>query len=238
MELNNRLNHTDILLLEDDESLRRAVSLKLSREGYTVHAASNIKTAKSLCQEHHISLIICDIGLPDGSGLDFCTEIHRESDLLLLFLTALDTEADMIKGYDAGADDYITKPFSLEVLLSKVNAMMRRRFEIPRAFSIRSGSIELFPEENRAKKNGQFLTLTSNEQKLLSFFMQNPMRILSKNTLLEAIWDIDGNFVDENTLAVNIRRLREKIEEDPSRPALLKNVRGLGYIWERTCEKS
>lgn len=233
-------NHKNqaILLLEDDDSLRRAVSLKLSREGYTVYSAADIKTAASLCQEQCVSLIICDISLPDGSGLDFCTEIRRESDLLLLFLTALDTEADMIKGYDAGADDYITKPFSLEVLLSKVNAMMRRRFEIPRAFSIRSGSIELFPEENRAKKNGQFLTLTSNEQKLLSFFMQNPMRILSKNTLLEAIWDIDGNFVDENTLAVNIRRLREKIEEDPSRPALLKNVRGLGYIWERTCEKS
>lgn len=230
--------HADILLLEDDESLRRAVSLKLSREGYTVHAAADIRAGLSFCREHHISLIICDIGLPDGSGLDFCAQMRRESDILILFLTALDTEADMIKGYEAGADDYITKPFSLEVLLSKVNAMMRRRFEAPRAVSIRSGPIELFPGENRAKKDGQYLTLTSNEQKLLSFFMQNPMRILSKNTLLEAIWDIDGNFVDENTLAVNIRRLREKIEEDPSRPALLKNVRGLGYIWERTCEKS
>ena len=115
---------------------------------------------------------------------------------------------------------------------------MKRHFVGSRETVIRSGSIELFSYENRVKKNGQYLTLTANEQKLLSYFMQNPMRILSKNQLLEAIWDIDGNFVDENTLAVNIRRLREKIEDDPSNPVFLKNVRGLGYIWERTCEKS
>lgn len=229
--------NTDILLLEDDESLRRAVSLKLSKEGYTVYTAEDIKTASSFYREHRMPLIICDINLPDGSGLDFCRLIRQEGDALLLLLTAYDTEADMIKGYDAGADDYITKPFSIPVLVSKVNAMMKRRFPDEKEHFIRSGSIELFPDENRAKKDGQYLTLTANEQKLLSYFMENPMRILSKNQLLSAIWDIDGNFVDENTLAVNIRRLREKIEDDPSKPAFLKNVRGLGYIWERTCEK-
>lgn len=229
---------TSILLLEDDESLRRAVSLKLIREGYTVHAAADIKTGAALYQEHRVSLIICDINLPDGSGLDFCRLLRQESNVLLLFLTAYDTENDMIKGYDAGADDYITKPFSIPVLISKVNAMMKRRFPGEKEHAIRSGSIELFPDENRTKKNGRYLTLTANEQKLLSYFMENPMRILSKNQLLSAIWDIDGNFVDENTLAVNIRRLREKIEDDPSKPVFLKNVRGLGYIWERTCEKT
>lgn len=223
-----------ILLLEDDESLRRAVSLKLSREGYTVYAAADIKTGISFFQEHCISLIICDISLPDGSGLDFCAKLRRKSNVLILFLTALDTETDMIKGYEAGGDDYITKPFSLPVLISKVNAMLKRRLPSETEHSIRSGSIEFLPDENRTKKNGQYLTLTANEQNLLSFFMHNPGRILSKNKLLDAIWDIDGNFVDENTLAVNIRRLREKIEDDPSHPVYLKNVRGLGYIWEKS----
>lgn len=227
-----------ILLLEDDESLRRAVSLKLSKEGYTVYAASDLKTGMSLYREHRISFMICDISLPDGSGLDFCKTLRQESDVVILFLTALDTEADIIRGYHAGADDYMTKPFSPAVLVSKVNAMMKRRYPEEKTTSIRSGSIELLPDENRVKKDGSYLTLTANEQKLLSYFMQNPRRILSKNQLLEAIWDIDGSFVDENTLAVNIRRLREKIEDDPSRPVYLKNMRGLGYIWERACEKS
>lgn len=230
--------NTDILLLEDDESLRRAISLKLSREGFTVHEAADLKTGKALYREHRMPFVICDISLPDGSGLDFCAELRRESDVYILFLTALDTETDTVKGYEAGGDDYMTKPFSLTVLVSKVNAVMKRRFQATCESFIRSGSIVLLPDENRAKKNGQYLALTANEQKLLSYFMENPKRILSKNQLLSAIWDIDGNFVDENTLAVNIRRLREKIEDDPSNPVYLKNVRGLGYIWERTCEKS
>ena len=143
----------------------------------------------------------------------------------------------MIRGYEAGADDYIAKPFSLPVLLSKVNALMRRLSPEKEETVIRSGDIELLPDENRAKKNGQYLNLTANELKLLSCFLLNPMRILSKNQLLEAVWDIDGNFVDENTLAVNIRRLREKIEDDPSSPAYLKNVRGLGYLWQKPAKK-
>lgn len=228
----------EILLIEDEESLRRAVSLKLLREGYHVLEAANLKTAEKLWLEHRAPFIICDINLPDGSGLDFCAKLRRESNVYILFLTALDAETDMVKGYEAGGDDYMAKPFSMAVLASKVNAVMKRHFPAKEETFIRSGSIELLPEENRAKKDGQYLTLTANEQKLLSYFMENPLRILSKNQLLSAIWDIDGNFVDENTLAVNIRRLREKIEDDPSRPVYLKNVRGLGYIWERTCEKS
>lgn len=134
-------------------------------------------------------------------------------------------------------DDYITKPFSLAVLISKVNVIMKRCSAPKNSNMIRSGSVKLYIDENRAQKNGEYLSLTANEQKLLTYFMQNPMRILSKNQLLEAIWDINGNFVDDNTVAVNIRRLREKIEDDPSKPVIIKNVRGLGYIWEKECEK-
>lgn len=226
----------EILLLEDDDSLNHSVSLKLKKEGYTVYSAFTVEDALDFFQNKNLSLIICDISLPDGSGLDFCSQVRKESDILFLFLTALDREEDIMAGYRQGADDYITKPFSLPVLVSKVNALLKRfPSEDPQA--VISDNITLFPEEKRAMKNGVYLNLTAKEYSLLSFFMENPMRILSKNQLLEAIWDIDGNFVDENTLSVNIRRLREKIEDNPSAPVLLKNVRGLGYIWERKCKK-
>lgn len=226
----------EILLLEDDDSLNHSVSLKLKKEGYTVYSAFTVEDALDFFQNKNLSLIICDISLPDGSGLDFCSRVRKESDILFLFLTALDREEDIMAGYRRGADDYVTKPFSLPVLVSKVNALLKR-FPPEEPQAVISGNITLFPDEKRAMKNGVYLNLTAKEYSLLSFFMKNPMRILSKNQLLEAIWDIDGNFVDENTLSVNIRRLREKIEDNPSAPVLLKNVRGLGYIWERKCEK-
>lgn len=226
-----------ILIVEDEESINRAVSAKLAKEGYTVYSAASVKEAEDMYRQYSAELIICDINLPDGSGLDFCEFVRKENDIMFLFLTALDTEIDMINGYEAGADDYITKPFSLAVLCEKVKAIMRRRGGRENENVIVSGSITLFLSENRAKKDGEYLNLTANEQKLLIYFMENPGRILSKNSLLSAIYDIDGNFVDENTLAVNIRRLREKIEKDPSRPSIIKNVRGLGYIWEEDCRK-
>lgn len=139
-------------------------------------------------------------------------------------------------GYRQGADDYITKPFSLTALVSKVGALLKR-FPAEQPKTIVSGNITLYPEEKRAAKNGENLVLTAREYSLLAFFMENPMKVLSRGQLLESIWDIEGNFVDENTLSVNIRRLREKIEDNPSAPAILKNIRGLGYIWERKCEK-
>lgn len=226
----------EILLLEDDDSLNHSVSLKLKKEGYTVRSAFTMKEAFALFRQFSPSLIICDITLPDGNGLDFCSRIRQESDVLFLFLTALDREEDMMAGYRQGADDYITKPFSLSVLTSKVNALLKRfPAELPK--TIVSGNITLYPEEKRAVKDGVNLILTAREYSLLAFFMENPMRVLSRGQLLESIWDIEGSFVDENTLSVNIRRLREKIEDDPSSPSILKNIRGLGYIWERKCEK-
>lgn len=226
----------EILLLEDDDSLNHTVSLKLKKEGYTVRSAFTVGEAFLLFRQFSPALIICDITLPDGSGLDFCSRIRQESDVLFLFLTALDREEDIMAGYRQGADDYITKPFSLTALVSKVGALLKRfPAELPK--TIVSGNITLYPDEKRAVRNGRNLVLTAREYSLLAFFMENPMKVLSRGQLLEAIWDIEGSFVDENTLSVNIRRLREKIEDTPSSPAILKNIRGLGYIWERKCEK-
>ncbi len=226
-----------ILLIEDDESLRRAVSLKLSREVCEVAAAKTIAEAEKLFYELSPLLVICDICLPDGNGLELCRRIRKNSGVLFLFLTALDTEADIINGYDAGADDYITKPFSLSVLVSKVNAMLKRRVSEEHQKIIRSENITLNADKNRAYKDGEPLNLTATEYRLLEYFMLAPQRVHSKNSILSAVWDSDGSFVDDNTLAVNIRRLREKIEADASKPELIRNIRGLGYIWEKGCER-
>lgn len=238
-----------IVLVEDDKSLNRAVSLKLSKEGYDVRSAETVREAWDIYERCEACLIICDVGLPDGSGLDLCMKVRagekgkdNSKKTVFLFLTALDAETDMINGYEAGCDDYVTKPFSLAVLISKVNAIMSRYGETASKKTeekkIRSGDVIMYIDKNRAEKNGRYLSLTATEQKLLLYFMENPMKVLSKKQLLEAIWDIDGNFVDDNTVAVNIRRLREKIEEDPSAPKVIKNVRGLGYVWERECDEN
>lgn len=227
----------EILLVEDDEDLCLSISRKLERSGYTVYKAADIKHARCLFKEKRVPLVLCDIDLPDGSGLDLCTEFRRHSDVLFLFLTAMDTEEDMIKGYAAGADDYITKPFYPEVLVSKVNAMFARGDKDGEKTRIVCDGIILYTEEKRALKDGERLNLTAREYALLEYLMMNPMRILSKNQVLSAIWDREEAFVDENTLAVNIRRLREKIETDPSNPEYIRNMRGLGYIWERNCVK-
>ena len=224
-----------ILLIEDDEDLLLSVGRKLERSGYTVYKAADLKQARRLYEKYPVPLILCDIDLPDGSGLDLCREIREHSDVLFLFLTAMDTEEDMIKGYAMGADDYITKPFYPEVLVSKVNAMFAREDKGEKKTRIVCDGLILYTEEKKAQKDGENLNLTAREYALLEYLMMNPMRILSKNLVLGAIWDKEEAFVDENTLAVNIRRLREKIETDPSNPAYIRNVRGLGYIWERNC---
>lgn len=221
-----------ILLLEDDESLNWGITLKLTREGYVVHGVSSVVQATEIFNNQTIDLVICDIGLPDGSGLDFCRWVRKRSQVLFLFLTALDTELNIVEGYDSGADDYVTKPFSLSILIAKINALLRRLPDIPSASTIYSGEIVVHTNAKRIEKNEIPISLTSNEWKILCLFLSNPGHVLSKRRLLDAIWDLDSDYMDDNTVAVNIRRLREKIEDDPSSPRYIKNVRGLGYVWE------
>lgn len=214
-----------ILLLEDDEGLNRGISLKLKKEGYQVLQAYQIEEAEEMMRESSVDLVISDITLPGGSGLEFGRKVREQSNVYLIYLTALDQEVDIVNGYDTGADDYITKPFSLMVLISKVNAFMRR-IRKPDRQELLSGDIRVSLKEMQVAKSGNPVLLTKKELQLLLFLMQNAGHIVTKDQILENVWDMDGQFVDENTVTVNISRLKSKLNTDA-----ISNVRGIGYIW-------
>ncbi|MGL5718615.1 MAG: response regulator transcription factor [Paraclostridium sp.] len=226
-----------ILLLEDDKSLNRGISFKLKKEGYEVYTAFNIKEAIDIFESNELDLIISDVGLPDGSGFGFCEDIRKISNVHVIMLTALDQEVDIVTGYEVGADDYITKPFSLLVLISKVNAVMKRIGNQSSESLICCEDLSFNYLESKIIKSGNETLLSKNEGKLLRYLMENCCQTVTKDQLIEALWDIDGNFVDENTVAVNIRRLRQKVEDNPSTPQYIKNIRGIGYTFEKRCIK-
>lgn len=219
-----------ILLLEDEESVSRGVSFTLERAGYQVYACGCIREAEQVLDGHQPQMMICDLTLPDGNGLDFIKKVREtQSDIYILCLTALDSETDYVMGYGAGADDYVAKPFSLSVLTLKVQAYFERNKKAASS-QISLGKIRVSMNEMRAWRANEELYFTKTEWKLLMLFLQNPNQILSKNQILEFLFDAEGDFVEENTIAVMVRRLREKMEEDPAKPQYIKNVRGMGYI--------
>lgn len=225
-----------ILLLEDDESMNRGIALKLEKEGYQVYSAYGVSEAKALFATHQVDLIISDITMDDGNGMEFCREIRRSSNVFIILLTALDQEFDIVNGYDAGADDYVTKPFSLMVLISKVNAYMRR-VDTVNVERICSGEVTVYLKEMKVYRNMEELQLSKKELQILVYLMENARQIVSKEQLLEAVWDVDGQFVGENTVAVNISRLRNKLGEEAGTEKYIKNVRGIGYIWTAEVSK-
>lgn len=215
-----------IFLLEDDSSLQRGIELKLSKEGHNIICADTIASAYKKTN-NLFDMAILDLNLPDGSGMDICQELRTKlSPPHILILTSNDAETDIVMGYEMGADDYMTKPFSLSVLLSKVNAVQRRT---EKTIQNQLKTFLFDSAKQTVEVRGQTISLTRNEWRLLYALWQNIGQTLTKEQLLESLWDIDGEFVDENTLAVNIRRLREKIEENPSTPVIIENIRGVGY---------
>ena len=231
-----------ILLLEDDKSLNRGISFKLKKEGFEVETAFCIGEAKNIFDNNKIDLIITDIGLPDGSGFDFCEEIRKISNVYIIMLTALNEEFNAVMGYEIGADDYVTKPFSLAILVSKVKAFMKRagndekektseNILISEDIEFDYGDYTLILNREDTEK----VQLTKTEGKLLKLLMENAMNIIQKEQILDILWDMDGNFVDDNTVAVYMRRLRKKVEKDPSEPIFIKNIRGIGYKWNAGC---
>lgn len=220
-----------ILLVEDDTSLIDGLEYTLVKNGFNVRVAQTVQEALLLFEKDSFDLLLLDLTLPDGTGFDICRSVRRHSEVPIIFLTASDEEVNVVMGLDIGGDDYITKPFNLGELVSRIKALLRRARKL-RSPILESHGIAVDLMKGSATKNGQSLELTAAEQRLLIMFLQNPGMILSRNSILERLWDSPSDFVDDNTLSVYIRRLRSKIEDDPNHPARLLTVRGMGYKWQ------
>lgn len=219
-----------ILIVEDDESLNRGIAFTFEKDGFNTLSAKSVKDGKRLIMQQKADLIILDLMLPDGNGMDFCKEIRTFSNVPIIMLTVCDMETDEVSGLLAGADDYITKPFSLSVLRARVEALLRRT-EAEKQNIICSGKYRLNMDTCRFYRGDEEIPVSVTELKLLSYLMKNAGQVLSKEQIISALWDRAGNFVDENTLPVNISRLRAKLEDDPKNPQTIKTVHGIGYIW-------
>ena len=221
-----------ILLLEDDLSLIRGLSFALEKQGFEIEIARTIKAADECWKKGRYELLILDVSLPDGCGFDFCRMVRKESDVPIIFLTASDEEMSIIMGLDIGGDDYITKPFKLGVLISRVNALLRRTKNIGKNDTeLVSNEIKINLLQAQVYKNGELIELTAGEYKLLCLFIQNANIVLTKEQILERLWDCEANYIDSSTLTVYIRRLRMKVENNPSEPEIITTVRGMGYKW-------
>lgn len=217
-----------ILLIEDDIDLQEGLSFSLEAEGYQVDCAATKKEGEKFYRKNPYDLIVMDCNLPDGSGFTLCEEIRKQSGIPILMLTARDTEMDEVRALSLGVDDYMKKPFSLAVLKLRIRNLLKKTApdEI-----LQIGELILQKKTGKIYKGNREISLSTVEYRLLLYFMENPEQILSKEQILSHVWDYDGQFVDDNTVSVNIRRLRIKIEQKPSVPEYLKTVHGLGYIF-------
>lgn len=223
----------DIFLLEDDEAIGIGLTYSLENEGYRVTLAKSVKEAEKIIDEKEFSLYILDLTLPDGSGYDVCKRIKAKGDLPVIFLTAYDDEVNVIMGFELGADDYISKPFRVKELMLRIKSVMRRYSNETSDGIIKINNLKINTNEAKVYKNNEEIILTAMEYRLLLILLSNRGKVLSRTALLENIWDVAGDFVEDNTLTVYIKRLRDKIEEDPTKPEFIKTVRGLGYVIEK-----
>lgn len=221
-----------ILLLEDDLSLVNGLAFAFQKQGYELDVAQTIVEANTLWADGKYDLLVLDVSLPDGTGFEFCKKVRQVSKVPIIFLTASDEEMNIIMGLDIGGDDYITKPFKLGVLVSRINALLRRTKDFGSVGTeLQSNGIKVLLLQGQAFKNGELLDLTAAEYKLLCLFMKNPNMVLTKEQILDKLWDCEGNYIDSSTLTVYMRRLRMKIEDNPSEPQMLLTVRRMGYKW-------
>jgi len=214
-----------IFLVEDDQAIAKNLILLLRAEGFTVTHAPTRSDALAALAGNKFDLALVDISLPDGNGFTVCTEIKATGDIPVIFLTASDDEASVVTGLNMGADDYITKPFRPRELIARIGTALRKSG--PSAFEIRGLHVDT--ASGLVKKNGNEVFLSALEYRLLLVFISNPKNIITRNQLLDELWDAAGEFVNDNTLTVYIKRLREKIESDPASPQIILTVRGTGY---------
>lgn len=224
-----------LLLLEDDISLIDGLTYSLKKNGFEIRVAKTVREAENLlAEEAGFDLLLFDVTLPDGNGFTLCEKLREAGNPVpIIFLTASDEETSVIRGLDCGGDDYITKPFKLGELCSRIRALLRRSgMQNSGDGILRSGELEVNLAEGRVTLGGEPIDFTGAEYRLLCLLLKNSGRVLTRGTILDKLWDGAGNFVDDNTLSVYVRRLREKLEENPSRPEHLKTVRGFGYQWK------
>lgn len=221
-----------ILLVEDDKQLGLGVEYALKNEGYLVIRCETIEDSiKVFDKEDGIRLILLDLTLPDGSGYDFCKYVRERSTVPIIFLTAVDEEVNVVLAFDLGADDYITKPIRIRELTSRIKAVLRRIGGNNEGSKLFTGNLILDKDKATLYKNEEEVLLTAVEYKLMLIFMSNPQKVISREEIIHKLWDIDGEFVDNNTLSVYIRRIREKIEDNPKEPIYINTLRGVGYRW-------
>ena len=219
-----------ILVVEDDQLLNKTLSYNLSAVGYSVDGAMSKAVAIRFLEKQDYDLIVLDVNLPDGNGFDICHEVkERRPDTAVIFLTANDMESDMLKGYELGADDYVTKPFPMSVFQKKVSALLARIRKQSGGDCYNDGDLFINFTEMTALLHGESIAFTPMEYRLLKVLTKNPQIVLTRQVLLEKLWDIDGNFVDEHALTSTISRVRNKIET-PDRQ-YIKTVYGMGYMW-------
>ena len=222
----------EVFLLEDDAASGMGLSYALENEGYKTTLTKTVSEALKLVEEKAFSLYILDLTLPDGSGYDVCKAIRQKTDAPVLFLTAYDDEVNVVMGLELGAGDYISKPFRIKELLARMKSVLRRcKIDNPDG-CVRIKNLEIRTGEAKVFKDGKEIILTAMEYRLLLILLNNRGHILSRTALLENIWDVAGDFVNDNTLTVYIKRLRDKIEDEPENPSIIRTVRGMGYVIE------
>lgn len=222
-----------ILLVEDDITLAMGIEYSLKNEGFEVCCADTLKKAKENYEDKNFDMILLDVTLPDGNGYDLCKEIREKNDNTpIIFLTACDEEVNIVLGLDMGADDYITKPVRVRELIARINAVCRRRGvkEEKNAEMIADKDLAIYPLKYEVYKNNDKIQLTSAEYKLLLLLLENKGNVLTRKQLLEKLWDVEGDFIEEKTLTVYIKRLREKIGDNRDNK-YIETVRGVGYKW-------
>jgi two-component system, OmpR family, response regulator VicR len=222
-----------VLLVEDDRTIAAGLEYSLRQEEYETILCYDAESAKTIIRDRlgEIDLCLFDLSLPDGSGYELCERVKKQSDKPVIFLTALDDEVNVVMGLDMGADDYITKPFRIRELLSRIRSVLRRYQKQPAQTNVwmEIGDIRIHTLEGKVYKHGEEIVLTALEYRLLLIFANHVGQVLTRAQLLDQIWDVAGDFVNDNTLTVYIKRLREKLEDHPQRPVIIKTIRGMGY---------
>lgn len=222
----------EIFVLEDDEAIGIGLVYSLEKDGYKVTICKTVKEALETVENKRFSLYLLDLTLPDGSGYDVCKKVKSQGDLPVIFLTAFDDEVNVVMGFELGADDYISKPFRLKELLMRIKSVLRRYGKDSWGAVVKLKNIEVNTAEAKVYKEQSEIILSAMEYRLLLILIANRGQVLSRSKLLENIWDVDGAFVEDNTLTVYIKRLRDKIEDDPTNPQIIKTVRSMGYMIE------